>query len=339
MKIIATGQKRCFDQEGKTVVCDGTGQDGQFQKGIDPPGPRFKIEDESVFDLLTGLIWPGNAELAEFPLSWQEALDFVNDMNTSGFSGFSDWRLPNRRELFSLIDHVHINPALDKKPFFNVFSGYYWTSTTCSRLPGQAWYIHLGGARVFKGMKHGSYMVWPVRSGRTKLRGVFQTGQKRCYDSSGEIAECEGAKITGQDGDVLAGISWPEPRFEISGSAVFDRLTNLSWLRNAGITGKPTTWKQALETVKRLNSTAFRGFNDWRLPNIRELESLTDMGNHSPALPEDHPFENVEQFYWSSTTSQYETTYAWVLYLQDGNLGVGFKQKAEFFVWPVRDGI
>jgi len=63
-------------------------------------------------------------------------------------------------------------------PFTNIFTGYYWTSSSCARLPNQAWYIHLGGARVFKGMKYGSYMVWPVRIAENHNNSqVFQTGQ------------------------------------------------------------------------------------------------------------------------------------------------------------------
>ena len=57
-----------------------------------------------------------------------------------------------------------INPSLPTgAPFENVFAGYYWTATTCSRFKNQAWYIHLGGGRIYRGMKYGSYMVWPVR--------------------------------------------------------------------------------------------------------------------------------------------------------------------------------
>ncbi len=334
MKIIKTGQTQCFDQKGRIIPCPGTGQDGEFQKGICLRDSRFNIWDTIVSDQLTGLLWTKQGSLSEFPLSWSEVLDFVKKMNTAGTYGYSDWRLPNRRELFSLINHSNINPSLAQNTFLNAFSGYYWTSTTCCRLPSQAWYIHLGGARVFKGMKHGSYMVWPVRSGKASLTGVFQTGQTLCYDDVGNISDCH---LSGQDGALLSGIQWPRPRFESIGETVLDQMTGLIWACNANLPEKPLNWMEALNAVKVINSKRYGGFQDWRLPNIRELESLTCMGTHSPALPREHPFQQVKQFYWSSTTSQYETTYAWVLYLQDGNLGVGFKQKPEFFVWPVKD--
>jgi hypothetical protein len=52
-------------------------------------------------------------------------------------------------------------------------------------------------------------------------------------------------------------------------------------------------------------------------------------------LPPDHPFEEVQDFYWSSTTSVYHREYAWVLYMKDGAVGVGHKPLSEFYLWPV----
>ena len=91
---------------------------------------------------------------------------WIAEFNAEGWDGYSDWRLPTRSELFTLVSHARINPALPTGHLFeNVFPGYYWTATHCSRLPRQAWYVHFGGGRIFRGMKHGSYLVWPVRDG------------------------------------------------------------------------------------------------------------------------------------------------------------------------------
>ena len=61
--------------------------------------------------------------------------------------------MPARSELFGLVSHARINPALQREvPFENVFPGYYWTRSTCSRWEDQAWHLHLGGAREFRGM-------------------------------------------------------------------------------------------------------------------------------------------------------------------------------------------
>ena len=60
-----------------------------------------------------------------------------------------------------------------------------------------------------------------------------------------------------------------------------------------------------------------------------------DLTRHSPALPAGHPWEDVQEGYWSSTTSRYEPRYAWVLYTRDGAVGVGFKPEATFGAWAV----
>lgn len=295
---------------------------------------RFIEKDDTVVDKLTGLMWTKEAALSEFPMAWQEGLDAIQALNRSRLFGYNDWKLPNRRELLSLVSHDYINPSLPlEHPFVHVFTGYYWTSTSCSRSPNQAWYIHFGGARVFKGMKHRSYMVWPVRKANDYEITLFQTGQQHCYDEKGKMIPCHG---TGQDGALRSGLSWINPRFIESDDTVLDRLTELIWIKNANLTVHAIDWETAFDVVKGMNRGKKYGYNDWRIPNILELESLTDMGHHSPALPAGSPFEGVQEYYWASTTSKYDNRYAWVLYLKDGGLGVGYKPLPEFFIWPVR---
>ncbi len=126
------------------------------------------------------------------------------------------------------------------------------------------------------------------------------------------------------------------PRFAIEGALVFDRATGLTWTKIADEVGGPLDWTSARQRVERLNQQQGHGYTDWRLPHIVELESLTDMDTHSPALPAGHSFVEVGDACWSGTTSRYDTDYAWVLYLRDGAVGVGYKRLAEFYLWPVR---
>ena len=78
------------------------------------------------------------------------------------------------------------------------------------------------------------------------------------------------------------------------------------------------------------------GYDDWRLPNIRELESLIDITTHSPALANGCPSHSSGEGYWSATTSVYEPRYAWVLYTRDGAVGVGYKPKEDFYLSAIR---
>lgn len=301
--LLETDQKRCFDEAGREIPCPGSGQDAELRSPSGLAGKRFDASGETVRDRLTGLTWCRNANPAEFPLDRQAAGDFIAQMNAERAFGIGAWRLPARRELFTLISHEAVGPALPHgHPFENVFSGYCWTRTPCSRLPDQAWSIHLGGGRIQPGMTHRAYIVWPLLSPESET-GV------------GGIAR-----------------GW-----QTQGGAAVDRRTGLMWsLPPGGLASRPIAWERAIDAVRAMNRMAAGGFSDWRLPNIRELENLVDTGVHSPALSHGHPFGDVAEGCWSSTTSLYEPRYAWVLYTRDGAVGVGFKARADFRFWAVR---
>ena len=296
---LATDQTRCYDAQGAPVPCRGSGQDGAGESAPGDATRRFRRRGAHVEDAATGLTWTRDANPFEFPYSWPEAFALVDDMNRAAAHGLTGWRLPTRRELFSLVSHQYVNPALPEgHPFEAVFPGYYWTATPCARLPNQAWYLHLGGARVYRGMQSGAYLIWPV------------SGPRR-------------------DPPVL------KNRMETTGSVVYDHLSGLTWTRKAPRESSLLTWEAALEVASALNRQSFGGRSDWRLPNIRELDSLVDLAGHSPALPPGFPWEAIPEGCWSSTTSVYEPRYAWVLYLRDGAVGVGFKPEASFHAWSV----
>jgi formylglycine-generating enzyme required for sulfatase activity len=166
-----TGQTSCYHSYGTLISCSGTGQDGELQKGVAWPSPRFlDNSDGTVTDSLTGLEWTKNANLAGGYKTWQAALDYVKTLTTGGHS---DWRLPNERELRSLADYSQYgNPALPQGyPFTNVqslgLSGYYWSSTSYAYNTSSAWVVGMNYGGVYSDPKalNNSY-VWPVRAGR-----------------------------------------------------------------------------------------------------------------------------------------------------------------------------
>ena len=125
----------------------------------------------------------------------------------------------------------------------------------------------------------------------------------------------------------------------VKGDTVHDRLTDLFWCRQADVTGEPVNWQQALASVRQWTSQRTEDTLRWRLPTINELASLVDCDCHSPALPPGHPFTGVRVSYWTSTTSCFETDWAWVLYLDKGACGVGHKHLPSFYVWPVGEAV
>jgi hypothetical protein len=171
-----------------------TGDDGDERAGVTWPHPRFTDNsDGTVTDNLTGLMWlrysncmqpfyPGfddDETAGDGQVTWQHALDFISGINAGTYSncggGYTDWRLPNMKELQSLIHYAYREPALPNtigngkwssgNPFINVQMDYYWTATNHAVDMGCAWYIGISTGRVLCTVKHESNYVWPVRAG------------------------------------------------------------------------------------------------------------------------------------------------------------------------------
>jgi len=169
--------------------------------------------------------------------------------------------------------------------------------------------------------------------------GVPKTGQTGCWDSSGFSIPCGG---TGQDGEYQYGVA-VDPRFTDNGNGtVTDNLTNLIWLKDANCFGD-RIWTDALEDANTLADgscglTDGSVVGDWRLPNIRELQSLIDFDNFDPALPAGHPFSGVQSYYyWSSTTRASTGNQATNVHFASGYTQSGVKGVLDH-VWPVRSG-
>ena len=145
---------------------------GDLERGVAWPVPRFTDNDDgTVTDNLTGLIWLKNANCFG-SRTWSQALSDCNGL-TSGSCGLSDgssagdWRLPNIRELPSLVDYGGYNPALPSGyPFDGVQSAYYWSSSTSASYPSYAWGVYMSNGGVGIGNKLSNYYVWPVRGGQ-----------------------------------------------------------------------------------------------------------------------------------------------------------------------------
>ncbi len=342
-----TGQDACHDAAGAPLTgCRGTGQDGETSTGAAWPEPRFRDNgDRTVTDRLTGLSWTSNADPAGGPVTWQEALDRVADMNRRKHLGHGDWRLPNVNELESLTSmRPDLSAWLASRGFDNVRKEYYWTSSSYSSYPACAWSVGMHGGIVTGRDKRDSGYLWPVRSAPPGTIALPATGQVSCRDAAGKIVPCGG---TGQDAETRAGISWPAPRFAETGDGtVLDRLTGLVWSGDGRAPGPVEcgpgtrkTWQEALDHVACLNAGRYLGKSDWRLPNRKELASLV---NRDPA--DGAGWLNAQGFsdvqpgpYWTSSTYSPTAWNAWGINMRDG-AATSFAKKHRLDVWPVRGG-
>ncbi len=172
-----------------------------------------------------------------------------------------------------------------------------------------------------------------VAGQKAKFAPVPRTGQTYPYG------------LPGTDGALQKGVAWPTPRFTNNyNGTVTDNLTGLIWLKDA-YSEIPKTWFDAL-SIAAIVANGNHGLSDgskpgdWRLPNVRELQSLVDYGHANPALLAPYPFQNVVyESYWSSTTSELasEVGFAWCVSFSNGALST-FHKLEYHRVWFVRGG-
>ncbi|MFZ5761131.1 MAG: DUF1566 domain-containing protein [Thermodesulfobacteriota bacterium] len=115
---------------------------------------------------------------------------------------------------------------------------------------------------------------------------------------------------------------------------VIDNATGLMWQREDD--NSTRTWQQALAYCESLELPE-GGYDDWRLPNVKELESITDDSRSNPAIdPTAFPNTN-SSYYWSSSTHAGNPDGAWNVFFSNGSVNGYFKDGYNY-VRCVRDG-
>lgn len=292
-----------------------SGDDGSLQRGVAWPYPRFTVNgDGTVTDNLTGLIWARDAGAPTIEgcsggmMGWQQAFDYVACLNAKNYLNHNDWRIPNRKELFSLIDHSQYNPALvSGYPFINVQDS--WSSTTVvfnARYVwlNSSWYGYM--VDVLKDFWMNS--VWPVRGGQ--VGGTFKlpdTGQTTCYDGAGTVITCPApGEPLAQDGSYnINFLSYTDN----GNGTVTDNNTGLMWQKQDD--GALRTWDVAGSYCASLGT-------GWRLPTKKELISIVNFGAYNPSIDTTYFLATKSMGYWSSTTGPYAPAGAWVIDFKAG---------------------
>ncbi len=171
--------------------------DGALQPGVALPSPRFTDNGNgTVADNLTGLIWLKNADCFG-PQNWDSALVEANTL-ASGACGLSDgskagdWHLPNKNELWSLVDYGSYAPALSAgHPFTVVQADSYYSSSTYSL--GSAWGVYMTTGYVeYYGKSDDNSHVWPVRSGQSGSSGSLSLSVSKTGGGIGTVTSATG---------------------------------------------------------------------------------------------------------------------------------------------------
>jgi len=120
----------------------------------------------TVSDTSTGLVWQQDTARDEWgdydSMTWEEALDYCEVLS---LGGHTDWRLPNIKELDSLVDLSRYGPAINTVYFPNTLSSYYWSSTTNAYGSDYAWFMGFDGGYDGWYGKSNYYYVRAVRGG------------------------------------------------------------------------------------------------------------------------------------------------------------------------------
>lgn len=305
--VVDTGQSACYDNINE-VTCPDAGQDFSGQDAqYDGNRPNFSYNGNgTITDNVTGLMWQqspdsdedGDIDAAD-KMTYTEAVAGAGSLS---LAGYTDWRLPTIKELYSLIDFSGVDP-----------SGYEGTDTS-GLIPfidtdyfDFAYGDTKAGERIIDSQYASSNLY--VADAATLFGVNFADGRIKGY----------GLSLFGADKKffviyVRGNSSYGQNDFtDNTDGTITDNGTGLIWAESDS--GQGLNWQQALAWVEQQNQAQYLGYSDWRLPNVKELQSIIDY-TRSPdttgSAAIDAAFkataivnENGQTdypFYWSSTT-------------------------------------
>ncbi len=301
VKIPDTGQNRCYSNS-RAIVCPKPGnaffeQDAQYQGHK----PAYRDNgDDTVTDLNTGLMW--SKAVSPDKLSLNEAQRKADRMT---LGGHTDWRVPNIKELYSLIDFRGYTGFSGRRNLYNVPSNAipFINTDYFDFLYGSS------GERYIDAqwLSSTKYVATTMNAMETLFGVNFADGRIKGY----------GYKRPGGRAHkkfyvrYVRGGPYGHNQFIDNGDgSVTDNATGLTWAKMDS--GRSMDWKQALAYAEHLS---LAGHSDWRLPNAKELQYIVDY-SRSPDTTGSAAIDPVFQsssivnekgqkdypFYWTSTT-------------------------------------
>ncbi len=254
--------------------------------------------DGTVSDNVTGLMWqqdPGEK------MTWGEAVANLEAFNEAALGGYSDWRIPTIKELYSLVDFSGLTGMSSSASVPYIDTDYF--KFTYGDEAGEARFID---SQILSSTIYGSTTLGDM----TTVFGYnFADGRIKGYEIDKDFY-CYYVR-----GNTSYGMNL---FMENTDDTITDLATGLMWSQydSAGPVSDGTmTWEEALAWVQEMNEENFLGYSDWRLPNVKELQGLTDYSNSPlvtglPAMDEmfyctpiiNYFMEDDYGFYWSGTT-------------------------------------
>lgn len=278
-----TNQGSCFSTSA-LIPCPSEGQ-ALYGQDAHYHGPEPSYQDNAdgtITDNITGLQWQKahNKKRLTYPAAKRACGGLM-------LGGHSDWRMPNIKELFSISDYrgsqsrrFFIDDVFDlEEPGSDVLVGDRFASTHSTQMMGQTW-----SSTIYTG----------VHYGRQGVQAAF------FYNFlDGHIKQAPTKGKNTQFYRCVRGAEWGENAFVSNGDGtVTDQLMGLTWQQADD--GQTRDWSGSLAYCENLN---LAGRNDWRLPNVKELQVLVDYSKNDPALDQRFLKQSDRKgWFWSSTT-------------------------------------
>lgn len=272
-EIVHTGVLKTFSDTGEIAPGPGAypfrGQDANYRRNL----PSYNdLRNGVIADNITGLLWAKNMPPK---LNYEEAKNHVNYMNQTAFGGRRDWRIPSVKELYSLIkfDGEVLGETYVGKPFID--TRFFTQPIGNTAIPGerqidaQNWTSTRYVARVMQGNG-------PGFEGQDAFFGVnFIDGRIKAYPYTSPQGPAK-YYLRAVAGNPAYGTN---NFIDRQNGVIHDLNTRLMWTKY-DFGGEAYSWQAALTYCEDLN---YGGFNDWHLPNIKELHSIVDYGR-APSL-------------------------------------------------------
>jgi len=313
--VVDSGQTACYDVSVEiTPPSSGQafyGQDAQYA-GLSPS--YADNGNGTVTDLNTGLMWKQTPDLnndgsvdIDDKLTWDQAVSYADTLNTANHLGYNDWRLPNIKELYSLIDFTGTEPTMcetkaqcpNLKPFINTafFEFGYGDTDNDERL--------IDAQMASNTM----YVSTTMHDDPTAFGVNFADGRIKGYGLEMPNGSAKYFYVYYVRGNSSYGVN----SFASNGDGtISDSATGLMW--QEGDSGTGYNWQQALGYAEGFE---LAGYDDWRLPNVKELQAIVDY-SRSPATHGTAAIDPVFScstitdedgstnyaFYWTGTTHE-----------------------------------
>ncbi len=314
------------------VIAVRGGKDKRFGE---PDESRFKDNgDGTVTDETTGLMWQKDTNKRMGP---RDAEEYIASMD---LAGYSDWRLPNIKELNTILNLDESKDDWFFDPFpvpenekmlhyaaCDLFERHYaWVTNFTFGYDG-----YYGGRTAPLLSRAVRYAETPKpdapkadapkADADTSTFVITHTGQERAFDLKGR--EVDKNRIWGLDAQRI----WDKPSFELieGGKAVKDDVNGLIWDNDND--DKVFTWKDAKEYIAGLNDASYLGRNDWRLPGREEIRTLVKYDDSQPATYTEYFKNTGNTYYWTAYTDKANNENAWGIYMGYGCTYTAPKEK------------